>query len=81
MRGRFIPSSHQVDPRGGAEGGCYRRQDGDGEVDDFLPKFFFHGVVWFGGCLFLGTDYTDFTEFCGCILSLRLVWMTRVIRV
>ena len=33
-------SSHQVDARGGAQGGRYRRKDGDGELDDFLPKFF-----------------------------------------
>jgi hypothetical protein len=37
-----LPLSHQVDARGGAQGGSYRRQDGDGELDDFLPKFFFH---------------------------------------
>ena len=37
-------SSHQVDARGGAQGGRYRRQDGDGELDDFLPKFFFHEI-------------------------------------
>ena len=30
---------HQPDARGGAEGGCYRRKYGDGEVDDFLPKY------------------------------------------
>ena len=28
--------------RGGAQGGCYRRKYRDGEVDDFLPKFFLH---------------------------------------
>ena len=39
-----MPSSHQVDARGGAQGGRYRRQDGDGELDDFLPKFFFHDL-------------------------------------
>ena len=33
---------HQPDARGGAEGGCYRHEDDDGEVDDFLPKFFLH---------------------------------------
>ena len=35
--------------RGGAQGGRYRRKYRDGEVDDFLPKFFLaHG---FNGCL------------------------------
>ena len=35
--------------RGGAQGGCYRRKYGDGDVQDFLPKFFLaHG---FNGCL------------------------------
>ena len=35
--------------RGRAQGGCYRRKYRDGEVDDFLPKFFLaHG---FNGCL------------------------------
>ena len=48
--------------RSRAQGGCYRRKYRDGEVDDFLPKFFLaHG---FNGCLvdtfFEGTDYTDF---------------------
>lgn len=33
---------HQPDARGGAEGGCYRHEYDDGEVDDFLPKFFLH---------------------------------------
>ena len=36
--------SHQADARGGAQGGRYRRQYRDGEVDDFLPEFFFHDV-------------------------------------
>ena len=39
-------SSHQVDARGGSQGGRYRRQDGDGELDDFLPKFFFHVFMY-----------------------------------
>ena len=38
---RYV-SLHQSDARGGAQGGCYRRKYRDGEVDDFLPKFFFH---------------------------------------
>jgi hypothetical protein len=42
--GVLLPLSHQVDARGGAQGGGYRRQDGDGELDDFLPKFFFHDL-------------------------------------
>ena len=46
-RERVMPSSHQVDARGGAQGGRYRRKDGDGELDDFLPKFFFHGISLF----------------------------------
>jgi hypothetical protein len=32
------------DTRGGFQGGRYRRQYRNGEVDDFLPKFFFHDV-------------------------------------
>ena len=28
--------AHPVDARGGSQGGCYRRKDGDGEVQDFL---------------------------------------------
>ena len=36
-------SRHQADAGGGAQGGRYRRKYRDGEVDDFLPKFFFHG--------------------------------------
>ena len=28
--------------RGGSKGGCYRRKDGDGEVQDFLPNVFVH---------------------------------------
>ena len=35
--------------RSRAQGGCYRRKYGDGDVQDFLPKFFLaHG---FNGCL------------------------------
>jgi len=30
------------DARGGAEGGGYRRKYRDGEMQDFLPKFFLH---------------------------------------
>ena len=41
-----MPSSHQVDAGGGAQGGRYRRKDGNGEVYDFLPKFFFHSLVF-----------------------------------
>ena len=33
---------HQPDARGGAEGGCYCHEYDDGEVDDFLPKFFLY---------------------------------------
>ena len=36
----ITPSFHAG---GGAEGGRYCRKYRDGEVDDFLPKFFFHG--------------------------------------
>ena len=37
-------SVHHADARGGAQGGGYRREYRDGEVDDFLPKFFLvHG--------------------------------------
>ena len=44
-----VGALHQPDARGDAEGGCYRHEYGDGEVDDFLPKFFLaHG---FNGCL------------------------------
>ena len=32
--------------RGRSQGGRYRRKDSNGEVDDFLPEFFFHDV-WF----------------------------------
>jgi hypothetical protein len=28
--------AYHVDARGGSQGGCYRRKDGDGEVQDFL---------------------------------------------
>ena len=35
-------SVHQADARGGAQGGRYRRKYRDGEVDDFLPKFFLY---------------------------------------
>ena len=38
----IIVSLHQLDARGGAQGSRYRRQDSDGEVDDFLPEFFCH---------------------------------------
>ena len=36
---------HQPDARGDAEGGCYRHEYDDGEVDDFLPKFFLHKLT------------------------------------
>ena len=29
-------SLHQIDARGSSQCSCYRRKDGDGEVDDFL---------------------------------------------
>ena len=36
---------HQVHARGGAQGGGYRRKDGNDEVDDFLDNFFLvHGA-------------------------------------
>ena len=35
---------HQVHARGGAQGGGYRRKDGNDEMDDFLDNFFLvHG--------------------------------------
>jgi hypothetical protein len=40
----LLVSPHQADARGGAQGGRNRRQYRDGEVDDFLPEFFFHDV-------------------------------------
>ena len=36
----FSLSPHQLDARGGAQGGSDCRQDGDDELQDFLPKFF-----------------------------------------
>ena len=36
----FSLSPHQLDARGGAQGGNDCRQDGDDELQDFLPKFF-----------------------------------------
>ena len=39
-------SVHHVDARGGAQGGGYRRKYRDGEVDDFLPKFFLVHGSW-----------------------------------
>ena len=38
---------HHPDARGGSQSGRYRRKDGDDELDDFLPKFFFHGISLF----------------------------------
>ena len=38
--------SHHADARGGAQGGGYRRKYRDGEVDDFLPKFFLVHGSW-----------------------------------
>ena len=40
-------SVHHADARGGSQGGSYRRKDGYGEVDDFLPEFFFHSYEFF----------------------------------
>ena len=45
MIGKFhfgIVSWLHPDARGGAEGGGDGRQDGDYEMQDFLPKFPFH---------------------------------------
>lgn len=36
----FVPSWHHADARGSSQGGRYRRQDGDGDVQDFLPELF-----------------------------------------
>ena len=43
--GIFV-SSHLLDARGGAQRSGYRRKDGDDEMQDFLPEFFFH-ELWF----------------------------------
>ena len=43
-QGLHFRSAHHVDARGGAKGSCNRRKDGDGEVQDFLPNVFVHGV-------------------------------------
>ena len=38
----FLHLLHQLDARGRSQGSSNRRQDGDGEVDDFLPNFLSH---------------------------------------
>ena len=38
----FLRLLHQLDARGRSQGSSNRRQDGDGEVDDFLPNFLSH---------------------------------------
>ena len=37
---------HHADARGGSQRGGYRRKYRNGEVDDFLPKFFFVHSFW-----------------------------------
>ena len=67
-------SSFRLSPyaRGGAKGGCYRRKDGDGEVQDFLPNVFVH----FDFLYFSSADFADnadyfllFSSFCGEFIS------------
>jgi hypothetical protein len=62
MRG----SSFRLSPyaRGGAKGGCYRRKDGDGEVQDFLPNVFAH----FDFLYFSSADFADNADFLYCFL-------------
>ena len=43
--GCFV-SLHQLDARGGTQGGGYRRQYGNDEMQDFLYEFFFVHVFY-----------------------------------
>jgi hypothetical protein len=58
MHPLFFPLFHHPDARGSAQGGGYRREYRNGEVDDFLPKFFLVHGSWNSlvvGCFVLGT--------------------------
>ena len=57
MRREFFSLSPYA--RGGAKGGCYRRKDGDGEVQDFLPNVFAH----FDFLYFSSADFADNADF------------------
>jgi hypothetical protein len=59
MRGFFISSTNQVDARSSTQGGGYRRKDSNGEVNDFLPKFF------------LVHSSDGLVVVCGCFISIR----------
>ena len=66
----FLHLLHQLDARGRSQGSSNRRQDGDGEVDDFLPNFLSHSrLVLVMSFEFSSQSLRSLTEFSFIVIQ------------